>query len=83
MVALIERGELPGAEYPAPTSYRAPADTLQLPLPPCVLSEEASADGEGLAVVRRQGGPSLFGQPLREGDHFAGRRCWPARRRLP
>jgi hypothetical protein len=47
-------------------------------LAPRVLIKEATADVEILVIAGWQGGPFVFGKPLRESDHSAGRRRWPA-----
>ena len=44
----------------------------------CVLIKEATADVEILVIAGWQSGPFVFGKPLRESDHSAGRRRWPA-----
>jgi hypothetical protein len=46
-------------------------------LAPCVLIKEATADVEILVIAGWQDGPFVFGKPLRESHHSAGRRCWP------
>ena len=47
-------------------------------LAPRVLIKEAAADVEIFVVAGWQGGPFVLGKPLRESDHSAGRRRWPA-----
>jgi len=43
-----------------------------------VLIKEATADVEIRVIAGWQGGSFVFGKPLRESDHSAGRRRWPA-----
>src|SRR5262245_40086542 len=47
-------------------------------LAPRVLIKEATADVEIPVIAGWQGGPLVFGKPLRESDHSAGRRRRPA-----
>ena len=47
-------------------------------LAPRVLIKEATADVEIPVIAGWQGGPLVFGKPLRESDHSAGGRRWPA-----
>jgi hypothetical protein len=47
-------------------------------LAPRVLIKEATADIEILVIAGWQDGPFVFGKPLRESDHSAGRRRWLA-----
>ena len=47
-------------------------------LAPRVVIKEATADVEILVIAGWQGDPFVFGKPLRESDHSASRRRWPA-----
>ena len=47
-------------------------------LAPRVLIKEATADSEIVVITGWQDGPFVFGKPLGESDHSAGRRRWPA-----
>jgi hypothetical protein len=57
--------------------YRFSTSDTQRPLAPGVLIKEAPADIEIFDIAGRQGDPFVFGKPLRESDHSAGRRHWP------
>ena len=52
--------------------------SLEAFLAPRVLINEAAADVEILVIAGWQSGPFVLRKPLRERDHSAGRRRWPA-----
>src|SRR5437762_820731 len=63
--------------YQTPSRRRSVDDRQQIASAPRVLIEEAAADLEILVVAGWQCGLLILGKPLREGDHFAGRRRSP------
>ena len=74
----LQRGRGKGCRLDLRVGGRSCRGLCEAFLAPRVLIKEATADVEILVIAGWQGGPFVFGKPLRESDHSAGRRHWPA-----